>query len=74
MKRILSPTMSKKKPDIATRRAYALALKAEVQALGGLCGGIPGFEENHPDSAIDFYKRVLAEDRKINGAQISGPN
>jgi len=66
--------MSKKTSDIAARRALAFELKAEVQALGGLCGSRPDFEENYPDMAIDFYRRVLAKDRKINGPSASGVN
>jgi len=66
--------MSKKTPDIATRRALAFELKAEVQALGGLCGSQPDFEQNYPDMAIDFYRRVLATDRQINGRSASGVN
>jgi hypothetical protein len=63
--------MPKRKDSLAVRRAYAAHLEREIQALGGLCGGEPGFKENHPDLAIEFFERVLAEERRLNGGHRS---
>jgi hypothetical protein len=59
--------MHKKNDSLAVRRAYAAHLEKEIQALGGLCGGDPDFKENHPDLAIGYFERVLAEERRLNG-------
>jgi hypothetical protein len=66
------PPMRNNTPEIETLHIRALGLKAQIQALGGLVGSEPGFEENHPDLMIQFYERVLAEDRRINGPPASG--
>jgi hypothetical protein len=63
--------MPRKTDHPADRLAYAAQLEKQIQALGGYCGGEPGFKEHNTDLAIEFYERVLAEDRRINGPNSS---